>query len=71
MGDIQLLRIQMNADSLDSFPEQYRPIIEGRPCMGTSAFAIAVFGWLDWAAFCFLLTRSRLRSMCLSCLSLV
>jgi hypothetical protein len=36
--------VQMNADSLASFPEQYRPIIEGRPAWGTAAFAIAVFG---------------------------
>ena len=36
--------VQMNADSLASFPEQYRPIIEGRPAWATTAFAIAVFG---------------------------
>jgi len=36
--------VQMNADSLTSFPEQYRPIIEGRPAWATAAFAIAVFG---------------------------
>jgi hypothetical protein len=36
--------VQMNADSLASFPEVYRPIIEGRPAWATSAFAIAVFG---------------------------
>ncbi len=36
--------VQMNADSLASFPEQYRPIIEGRPAWATAAFAIAVFG---------------------------
>ncbi len=35
---------QMNADSLASFPESYRPIIEGRPAWATGAFAIAVFG---------------------------
>ncbi len=35
---------QMNADSLASFPELYRPIIEGRPAWATGAFAIAVFG---------------------------
>ncbi len=35
---------QMNADSLASFPESYRPIIEGRPAWATAAFAIAVFG---------------------------
>ena len=36
--------VQMNADSLASFPELYRPIIEGRPAWATAAFAIAVFG---------------------------
>ncbi len=36
--------VQMNADSLATFPEQYRPIIEGRPAWATAAFAIAVFG---------------------------
>ena len=36
--------VQMNADSLASFPEHYRPIIEGRPAWATAAFAIAVFG---------------------------
>jgi hypothetical protein len=36
--------VQMNADSLDSFPEFYRPIIESRPAWATAAFAIAVFG---------------------------
>ncbi len=36
--------MQMNADSLASFPEQYRPIIEGRPAWATGGFAIAVFG---------------------------
>ena len=36
--------VQMNADSLASFPESYRPIIEGRPAWATTAFAIAVFG---------------------------
>ena len=35
---------QMNADSLASFPESYRPIIEGRSAWATAAFAIAVFG---------------------------
>jgi hypothetical protein len=34
----------MNADSLASFPESYRPIIEDRPAWATAAFAIAVFG---------------------------
>jgi hypothetical protein len=36
--------VQMNADSLASFPESYRPIIEDRPAWATAAFAIAVFG---------------------------
>ena len=36
--------VQMNADSLASFPESYRPAIEGRPVWATAAFAIAVFG---------------------------
>ena len=36
--------VQMNADSLASFPEAYRPIIAGRPAWATAAFAIAVFG---------------------------
>jgi len=43
MGDMNYF-VQMNADSLASFPEQYRPIIEGRPAWATGAFAIAVFG---------------------------
>ena len=36
--------VRMNVDSLASFPESYRPIIEGRPAWATAAFAIAVFG---------------------------
>ena len=36
--------VQMNVDSLASFPESYRPIIEGRPAWATAAFAISVFG---------------------------
>ncbi len=43
MGVINYL-VQMNADSLASFPELYRPIIEGRPAWATAAFAVAVFG---------------------------
>ena len=43
MGDVNYY-VQVNADSLDSFPEQYRPIIEGRPAWATGAFAVAVFG---------------------------
>ena len=36
--------VQMSADSLASFPESYRPIIEGRPAWATGGFAMAVFG---------------------------
>jgi hypothetical protein len=36
--------VQMDADSLASFPEHYRSIIEGRSAWDTAAFAIAVFG---------------------------
>ncbi|GJL79768.1 MAG: hypothetical protein NPINA01_27570 [Nitrospinaceae bacterium] len=36
--------VQMDPDALASFPEQYRPIIEGRPAWATAGFAIAVFG---------------------------
>ena len=43
MGDVNYF-VQVNADSLASFPEYYRPIIEGRPAWATAAFAIAVFG---------------------------
>jgi len=43
MGDVNYF-VQMNADSLASFPEVYRPIIEGRPAWATGAFAVAVFG---------------------------
>ncbi len=43
MGVINFF-VQMNADSLASFPESYRPFIEGRPAWATAAFAIAVFG---------------------------
>ncbi len=43
MGDINYF-VQVNADSLDSFPVHYRPIIEGRPAWATGAFAVAVFG---------------------------
>ncbi len=43
MGVINYL-VQMNADSLASCPELYRPIIEGRPAWATAAFAVAVFG---------------------------
>lgn len=43
MGDVNYY-VQVNADSLDSFPDHYRPIIEGRPAWATGAFAVAVFG---------------------------
>ncbi len=36
--------VQMNPDSLDSFPEEYRLIIEDRPIWATAGFALAVFG---------------------------
>ena len=36
--------MQMNADTLASFPESQRAIIEGRPTWATAGFAIAVFG---------------------------
>jgi len=43
MGVINFF-VQMNADTLASFPEVYQPIIEGRPAWATAAFATAVFG---------------------------
>ncbi|MCZ6588967.1 MAG: hypothetical protein O7B24_13580 [Alphaproteobacteria bacterium] len=36
--------MQMNADTLASFPESQRAIIEGRPTWATAGFAMAVFG---------------------------
>ena len=36
--------MQMNTDSLASFPESHRAIIEGRPAWATGGFAVAVFG---------------------------
>jgi hypothetical protein len=36
--------MQMDADSLASFPESHRAIIEGRPAWATAGFATAVFG---------------------------
>ena len=36
--------VQLTADSLASYPESYRPLIEGRPAWASAAFAIAVFG---------------------------
>lgn len=35
---------QMNADTLASFPETHRAIVEGRPAWATAGFAVAVFG---------------------------
>lgn len=43
MGVINFF-VQMNPESLATFPETYRPIIEGRPAWATAAFAAAVFG---------------------------
>ncbi len=43
MGAVNCV-VQLNADSLASFPEAYHPIIEGRPVWATAAFAVAVFG---------------------------
>lgn len=43
MGVINFI-VQMNPESLASFPEAYRPIIDGRPKWATVAFAIAVGG---------------------------
>ncbi len=36
--------MQVNADSIASFPETHRAIIESRPAWATGGFAIAVFG---------------------------
>jgi len=36
--------MQMNADTLASFPESHRAIIDGRPAWATGGFAITVFG---------------------------
>ena len=43
MGVMNFL-MQLSADSVASFPEAYRPIIEGRPIWATAAFLIAVAG---------------------------
>ena len=43
MGVINFF-MQMNADTLASYPESHRAIIEGRPAWATGGFAIAVFG---------------------------
>jgi hypothetical protein len=42
MGVINYV-MQMGADSLSSYPESHRAIIEGRPVWATGAFATAVF----------------------------
>ncbi len=43
MGVINFF-VQMNSDTLASYPESHRAIIEGRPAWATGGFAIAVFG---------------------------
>src|SRR3990172_13059980 len=43
MGVINFF-VQMNADTLASYPESHRAIVEGRPAWATGGFAIAVFG---------------------------
>ncbi len=43
MGVINFF-VQMNPDTLASYPESHRAIIEGRPAWATGAFAVAVFG---------------------------
>ena len=43
LGAVNLF-VQMNADTLASFPESQRAIIEGRPVWATGGFAIGVFG---------------------------
>ncbi len=43
MGVINFF-VQMNSDTLASYPESHRAIIEGRPAWATGAFAVAVFG---------------------------
>ena len=42
MGTINF-SIQMSADSVASYPETHRAIIEGRPVWATAGFALAVF----------------------------
>ncbi len=43
MGVINFF-MQMNADTLASYPESHRAIVEGRSAWATGGFAIAVFG---------------------------
>ena len=43
MGAINFI-VQMDPESLASFPARYRPIIEGRPVWAAAAFAVAVLG---------------------------
>ena len=43
MGAMNYL-MQMSAESLASYPESHRVIIDARPTWATGAFAIAVFG---------------------------
>ena len=44
MGVMNYL-MQMSTDSLSTFAESHRAIIEGRPAWATGGFAIGVFGW--------------------------
>ena len=60
--------MQMNADSLASFPESYRSIIEGRPAWATGGFAISVFGG---ALGCVLLLLRKSIATCLFITSLI
>ena len=43
MGGINFI-MQMNPDSIASFPESHRAIIENRPTWATTGFGLAVFG---------------------------
>lgn len=38
--------MQLNPESVATFPESHRAIIEGRPAWATAGFALAVFGGL-------------------------
>ena len=60
--------MQMNADSLASFPESYLPIIEGRPAWATGGFALSVFGG---ALGCVLLLLRKSIATCLFIASLI
>ena len=43
MGAMNFI-MQMNPDTLVTYPEAARALVEGRPVWATAAFAIAVFG---------------------------